>query len=110
MTLIERSNRKCITNNMQHELNELEQWANCNHMQLNPTKCMVMYVSFIKNTHLMNPLILCNEPLQETDSVKILGLHIGSDLKWDLQVNEILKRANGRLYMLQVLRKFGLSL
>jgi hypothetical protein len=41
---------------------------------------------------------------------KILGLHLSSDLKWDLQVNEILKRANGRLYMLKVLRKFGLSL
>jgi hypothetical protein len=110
MTLIERSNRKCNSNNMQHELNDLEQWANCNHMQLNPAKCMVMYVSFIRDTHLMNPLMLCNEPLQETDSVKILGLHLSSDLKWDLQVNEILKRANGRLYMLKVLRKFGLSL
>ena len=109
MTLIERTIKDNVNNNMQQELNELERWTNNNHMQLNPTKCLVMNVSFMKFKPHMQPLSLCNEPLHETDCVKILGVHITSDLKWDVQVNDMLKRANGRLYMLKVLQKFGLS-
>ncbi len=71
---------------------------------------MVMNVSFVKDKPNTDPLMLCNETLQVADSVKILGLHISSDLKWNLQVQEILKRANSRLYMLKVLKYFGLPL
>ena len=69
---------------------------------------MVFFLMKSKPNH--ESLELCDEILQETDCVKILGLHISSDLKWGLQVNEILKRANGRLHMLKILKKFGLPL
>ena len=57
----------------------------------------------------MEPLSLCNDPLHETDSVKILVVHISSDLKWHIHVNDMLKRANSPLYMLKVLKKFDLT-
>ena len=47
-------------------------------------------------------------PLQDVSSAKILGVHINSDLKWDSHVSSMLKKANGRLYMLKLLKHFNL--
>ena len=54
------------------------------------------------------PLTISNVPLLVVESAKILGVHIASDLKWDAQVSEMLKKANGRLYMLKLLKHFNL--
>jgi hypothetical protein len=42
--------------------------------------------------------------------VKILGIQISKDLKWDVHIGDIIKSAGGRLYMLSTLKRFGLSL
>lgn len=49
-------------------------------------------------------------PLQIVDNAKILGLHVSSDLKWNMQVSEMLKKSNGRLYLLKLLKRFNLPL
>lgn len=67
-----------------------------------------MNVSFLKNSHEERPLTIANVPLQVVESAKILGVQISSNLKWDIQVSEILKKANGRLYMLKLLKHFNL--
>jgi len=40
--------------------------------------------------------------------VKLLGILIESNLKWDAQVNSMVTRANRRLYMLRSLKPFGM--
>ncbi|KAI8486094.1 hypothetical protein Bbelb_362280 [Branchiostoma belcheri] len=34
---------------LQHDLNELDDWSNTNHMLLNSRKCLTMHVNFIRN-------------------------------------------------------------
>ena len=107
LTLIEPRSR-LQTSVLQEHLNHFEEWADQNHMQLNPKKCATMKGSFLKNEADEQPLTISNVPLQVVESAKILGVHIASDLKWDTQVSEMLKKANGRLYMLKLLKHFNL--
>ena len=93
---------------MQQYLNDFQQWAFVNNMKLNPNKCASMKVSFLVNDHDDPPLTISNIPLQELQVAKILGVHISADLKWNVHVTEILKKANGRLYMLKLLKRFNL--
>ncbi len=45
--------------------------------------------------------------LKICDSVKVLGVTIQSDLKWDGQVDHMLSLANSKLFALRRLKKFG---
>ncbi len=45
--------------------------------------------------------------LKTCDSVKVLGVTIQSDLKWDGQVDHMLSSANRKLFALCRLKKFG---
>ena len=56
------------------------------------------------------PLRLCGQDLQSTEVVKILGIKITSDLKWDVHIADVTKRASGRLFMLSMLKRHGLCL
>jgi hypothetical protein len=79
-------------------------------MKLNPKKCASMKVSFLNKDPEEPPLTIANIPLQEVQVAKILGVQISADLKWGAHVSEMLKKANGRLYMLKLLKRFNLPL
>ena len=93
---------------MQEHLDNFEEWAATNNMKLNPKKCASMKVSFLLNNPQEPPLTISNIPLQEVQVAKILGVNISDDLRWSVHVAEILKKANGRLYMLKLLKRFNL--
>ena len=48
--------------------------------------------------------------LNAASVVKVLGIYIQQNLKWDTQVKEMLKKCNGRLFMLRTLKRFNLPL
>ena len=93
---------------MQEHLNNFEEWAEINNMKPNPKKCALMKVSFQMNNPQEPPLTISNIPFQEVQVAKILGVNISDDLRWSVHVAEILKKANGRLYMLTLLKRFDL--
>ncbi|XP_071798864.1 uncharacterized protein [Asterias amurensis] len=95
---------------MQDHLDELENWAAVNHMKLNPEKCASMQVSFMKHSPVQQSPKIANVTLQTVEVAKILGVHIRPDLKWDSQIAEMLKKANGRLYLLKLLKRFKLPM
>ena len=39
-----------------------------------------------------------------------MGIKITSDLKWDVHIADVTKRASGRLFMLSMLKRHGLCL
>ena len=69
-----------------------------------------MDVTFARNPCRLDPLRLLGEELQSTDVVKILGIKISKDLKWDNHIFDITRKASGRLFMLTTLRRFGLPI
>ena len=46
--------------------------------------------------------------LNQLQTVKLLGVHIQQDLKWDTHIDSILQRANSRIHMIRVLKGHGL--
>ena len=52
-----------------------------------------------------NPILLNGKPLEEVTSAKLLGLNISSDLKWNIHVLELVKKASCRLYFLRQLKE-----
>ena len=107
LTLVETRARNDASN-MQIHLDKFQDWAVQNHMKLNPLKCASMKVSFLRNNPVEQPLMIDNVPLQSVSAAKILGVHVSSDLKWGNHVTEVLKKANCRLYMLKLLKRFNL--
>ncbi len=46
-----------------------------------------MHVSFLKNFHNYPTYTSFGEALETVDNIKLLGLHIQQNLKWDKQVD-----------------------
>lgn len=95
---------------IQCDLNKFDQWATQNHMDLNPSKCMFMDITFVKEPPNHPPLRLSGQDLQSTEVVKILGIKITNDLKWNVHIADVTKRASGRLFMLSMLKRHGLCI
>ena len=69
-----------------------------------------MEVTFAKNPPTQLPLTINGVPLQQVETVKILGLQVTKNLKWDTHVKDILKKANGRLHLMKTLKHFKMPL
>ena len=93
---------------IQCDLDSFDQWATENHMNLNPAKCIFMVITFVKEPPALPPLRLCGQDLQSTEVVKILGIKITNDLRWDVHISDVTRRASGRLFMLSMLKRHGL--
>ena len=107
LTLVE-----CRQNNqpsqMQTAVDNLASWSEDNNMQLNPTKCVKIDISFSRTREVYPVIHIRDQPLDTVCQTKILGVHIQNDLKWESHVSSLEKRANGKMYMLRTLKSFGL--
>ncbi len=54
------------------------------------------------------PLTIMNSTVTAVESFRFLGTTISQDLKWDIHIDSIVKKAQQRLYYLRQLRKFNL--
>ncbi len=54
------------------------------------------------------PLTIINSTVTAVESFRFLGTTISQELKWDIQIDSIVKKAQQRLYFLRQLRKFNL--
>ena len=77
-------------------------------MSLNPLKCFTLQVTFMKNPAPPEVLSINDSTLCNVQTLKILEVIIQSDLKWNVHVNDLVKRCNRKLYMLRKLKKFNL--
>ncbi|KAL6100444.1 uncharacterized protein ACO6RY_07594 [Pungitius sinensis] len=55
-----------------------------------------------------SPLTLCDSPVNTVDSFRFLGSIITQDLKWELNISSITKKAQQRMFFLRHLKKFTL--
>ncbi|XP_071959515.1 uncharacterized protein [Antedon mediterranea] len=92
---------------IQSNLDALSSWCVENDATPNPVKFQVMRVHFLRNFPQFEPLQMDGVILEESQSVKLLGVHLQCDLKWDKQIKEVVSRASRRLYMLYILKRFG---
>ena len=81
-----------------------------NKMALNLKKCLTMDVCFSRQRPESTILTPQADTLQCCESVKLLGVHIQANLKWNSHVEYMVKRANSRLYLLRTLKYYILTI
>lgn len=62
-------------------------------LQLNEGKCKELRTSFGGSQRQLQPTVINDKPIKVVPKVKLLGLNISSDLKWNCHISEILKEA-----------------
>ncbi len=83
------------------EVKELAVWCSLNNLELNTLKTVEMIVD-------SPPLTIMDSTVTAVESFRFLGTTISQDLKWDIHIDSIVRKAQQRLYFLRQLRKFNL--
>src|SRR4029434_507697 len=67
-----------------------------------------MTVDFRRSPPALPPLIILNSTVLDVESFRFLGSTISRNLKWEPNINTIIKKAQQRMYFLRLLRKYNL--
>ncbi|XP_061644735.1 uncharacterized protein LOC133485287 [Phyllopteryx taeniolatus] len=89
------------------EVEWLELWCVRHNLELNTLKTVEIIVDFRRHPSPHLPLTLSNCPVSAVET-KFLGIRVSEDLKWEININSILKKAQQRTYFLRLLRMHGL--
>ena len=95
---------------MQEVRGNLVAWADRNKMEINVKKTKEMWIGFRKTQQSSAPsqVSIGNEVLERVEVFTLLGVHVQRDLEWNAHIDDIVARANKRLYYLRVCRKANL--
>ena len=85
---------------LQKDLDKLASWETTWKMAFHPDKCNVISVTRNKKPFTFN-YTLHNHTLEHVTTAKYLGVTISSNLKWDVHINNICKKANSTLGFLR---------
>ncbi|CAH1239145.1 Hypp5726 [Branchiostoma lanceolatum] len=75
-------------------------------MVLHPGKCKVLHVQFSRALRPPPPLKINDNVLEQVGIMRILGVYLQSDLKWNVHVNFIYNKASQRLFLLCRVKHF----
>jgi hypothetical protein len=73
---------------------------------LNASKTTEIAIDYRRRKNLKAPVIFTDQPITLTDYLKLVGTYINDLLKWDINSNHIIKKAQQRLYFLRQLKKY----
>eukprot|EP00057_Strongylocentrotus_purpuratus_P023181 XP_011677655.1 PREDICTED: RNA-directed DNA polymerase from mobile element jockey-like [Strongylocentrotus purpuratus] len=88
-------------------ITDFQLWCDDTQLRLNPAKCKVMQVSFARAAITSPRIELCNNVLEEVKELKLLGVIIQANLRWNSHVNEIIKKASRKFYLIRSLKRFN---
>ena len=95
---------ECIRPNcpshLQEVVNDIATWTMSNSMKLNITKCKELIIDFSKEP--LQPLTVNGNPIKLVESEKLLGVVVQNNLKWNLHVQNIVKKSSKHVYMLRL--------
>lgn len=99
--VIAKGQESCI----QQMVDDLAIQARDEGFQLNKRKCKELRISFAKNEPEFDPIWVNHQTLETVKSIKLLGLNISSDLKWNAHVLELVRKVSTRPYFLRQLKR-----
>ena len=97
--------QKGNASNAQGITDELIEWSRNNKVVLNPDKCKELRISFSRNPDAFDPVIIDGYEIELVNSAKLLGITISDSLTWNAHVNEVVKKASEKLYLLVQLKR-----
>ena len=97
-------------NSLQYELTRFHEWTVNNKFLVNTKKCYVMQFSRSRSYDFpIEYTIGGSEMLEEKKIVKILGVQVQSDLRWQSQVTQMISRASKTTWVLRRMRTLGVD-
>ncbi|XP_068692225.1 uncharacterized protein [Montipora foliosa] len=90
---------------IQVAVDELVRQAETDKFQLNETKCKELQISFSRSADSFEAVTINNKPIEVVTSVKLLGLTISNNLKWNAHIENVIKKGASGLYQLRQLKR-----
>jgi hypothetical protein len=90
-----------ITSTLQPDLHKISQWANCNSLPLNPSKCLVMHFG-LHNPH--HTYYIDGSPIKVTTLHSDLGILVDPSLKFHQHVEHVISKVYKKAHY--ILKKF----
>ena len=95
--------------NMQRVLDDIHNWSNNNHMNINAKKTKEMLLgSITKNTP--PALQLNDQSIERVQSFKLLGVTVNNKLSWNENITTVCSKAAKRLHFLKLLKRLACQL
>jgi len=92
------------------EVAQLVSWCRENNLSLDAEKTKEMIIDPRRRRRDQHaPLHIDRTQVERVKTFKLLGTHISEDFTWTHNTQQIVKKAQQRLFFLRKLRKFGLS-
>ena len=98
------------SSHMQEVVEAIQEWSTRNKMMINPKKTKNMWIFFNMMIPEPAPLVIGRDVVERVISHKLLGVWQQNNLKWNLHVESIVKKANKRVYNLRECRRANLPL
>jgi hypothetical protein len=92
--------------NLQLEYDNVLEWSHHHKLPINESKCCVLNITTKKAlvpTSISGP----NGLLPQVPTLRILGVTFSQDLRWNTHVDNVLKKANKRIYFIRNLKRAG---
>ena len=87
-------------------MNDINNWTEKNLMKLNEKKTKQIVFNFNKGKQFTTEVRVKGEALELVEEVKLLGVVLNKDLKWDKNTSYLVKKANKKMRMLHIAAKF----
>ena len=94
---------------VQNQHNKLQEYAKVNEMKINIKKTKSMLFNTARARDFTPELTIGGEQVELVEEMKLLGVIISSDLKWNLNTQYITKRGYSKLWMLRRLKSHGVN-
>ena len=88
-------------------LDQIDNWTQNQKMLINVKKTKTMIFNYTDNYQFTTRMRINDKNIEVIDSTKLLGTIISSDLKWDLNTAEIVRKSNARMALLRKVASFG---
>ena len=94
---IEGTDKEDISTKLEREMKVINQWFQDNAMQLNGDKCKLMMISSKPNNIEKCSINVNQQIIKEEDKVKLLGITIDNQLKFDSHIKNMCKEAGKKI-------------
>ena len=91
--------------NLQKYVDEFNQKSAADGFQIKESKCKAFCISFAPSTREFQPISINGKIVERVTSVKLLGLTISNNLKWNSHISHVCKKVAPRLYFLRQLKR-----
>ena len=94
---------------IQNSVNSIKEWSDNNSFRLHDGKCKELRIDFKQNRSIFSPISINDKQIEVVNEVKLLGVTLRSDLRWNSHVHNIISKCSKRLYLLIQLKRANVA-